>query len=710
MLKHGLSVRGPSLVLLLFWLTPALHAAGVTVRFDPAAPDTGPFPTDFLTVSDPSQLTGQRVSLPLPACSAPPATCPEYALLNTLDGFSLHPRLRVRFSGPINPDTLRAGIYLVWLDRLDASGFGLFPAGHRTRINQVVYDPATRTAYAEPDETLEQRRRYALLVTAAVRDTAGDPVEPDIAFLACLAASVDGSYCGRLGGALNNLHPSVPARARSAGAAPVVAASLFTTLSASAWLEQARAALAVTPLNVERAAPLAVFPVGLISSFTLRQQTGVNPSKFTDFTVPFPALLLAGVGRVAFGSFTSPSFLDTRRVVPPAPSGGPVVPPAVSERIQFHVFLPSSAPPQGGYPVVIFGHGLDDSSFGGPTLVASMLARNGFATVAINAVGHGTGPESRVLLTLAGGTTADLPAGGRGLDLNNDGAIESKEGCLVSGAVPVGLRDCIRQTVLDLAQLVRVLRAGVDLDGDGVVDLNPGRIYYGGQSFGAIVGTVFTALEPAVRTAVLNVGGGSVADIARWSQEFHSIARDLLAGRTPSLLNVPGDFNENYVLRDQPVRVNNVAGAIEIQSLFGLLEWLQMPGDPLAFAAHLRRSPLPGATPRPVLWQFARGDRSVPNPQTSALIRTAGMASSAWLYRHDLALALFPDLNANPHTYLIEIRSGPTAAVSNATQSQMAGFFALEGLAVQNPNTLARGTFGREVFEIPDTLPEDLGY
>ena len=525
MLKHGLSVLRPSLVLLFLSLAPVLHPAGVTVRFDPAAPETGPFPTDFLTASDSSQLTGLRVNLPLPACGAPPATCPEYALLNTLDGFSLHPRLRVRFSSPINPDTLRAGIYLVWLDRFDASGSGLFPAGHRTRINQVVYDPATQTAYAVPDETLEQHRRYTLIVTAAIRDTTGDPVEPEAAFLACRAASLDGSYCGRLASALNNLPPSVPARARArAEAAPVVAASLFSTLSASTWLEQARAALPATPLNVERAAPLAVFPVGLLSSFTLRQQTGVNPSKFTDFTVPFPGLLLAGVGRVAFGSFTSPSFLDSRRVVPPSPSGAPVVPAAASERIQFHVFLPSSAPPPGGYPVVIFGHGLDDSSFGGPTLVASTLARNGFAMVAINAVGHGTGPESRVLLTVSG-TTVDLPAGGRGLDLNNDGVIESKEGCLISGAVPVGLRDCIRQTVLDLVQLVRVLRAGVDLDGDGVVDLDPGHIYYGGQSFGALLGTVFTALEPAVRTAVLNVGGGSVVDVGRWSQEFHSIPR-----------------------------------------------------------------------------------------------------------------------------------------------------------------------------------------
>ena len=61
-------------------------------------------------------------------------------------------------------------------------------------------------------------------------------------------------------------------------------------------------------------------------------------------------------------------------------------------QVYFHVYLPSSPPPASGYPVVIFGHGFGDSQWGGATAVAPTLAAAGFATVAINAVGHGFGP------------------------------------------------------------------------------------------------------------------------------------------------------------------------------------------------------------------------------------------------------------------------------------------------------------------------------
>ena len=69
-----------------------------------------------------------------------------------------------------------------------------------------------------------------------------------------------------------------------------------------------------------------------------------------------------------------------------------------------------------------------------------------------------------------------FPAGGRGIDLNNNGTITSQEGL---NAVPpydiiVG-RDGLRQTVVDLMQLVRVIEASVDIHGDGVPDLDPLR-------------------------------------------------------------------------------------------------------------------------------------------------------------------------------------------------------------------------------------------
>jgi len=146
----------------------------VIVNFDPSIPSIGPFPTDFLTTPDRDQKTGLRVQLPMPDCTAQPSTCTETALLNELDGFHLQPRIRVNFSGPIDPTTLKPGVVFVWLDNLTSEEPGTGPSAQISAINQVIYDPATNTAYAKPNDVFDQHRRYALIVTDAVLDTAGD--------------------------------------------------------------------------------------------------------------------------------------------------------------------------------------------------------------------------------------------------------------------------------------------------------------------------------------------------------------------------------------------------------------------------------------------------------------------------------------------------------------------------------------------------------
>ena len=94
------------------------------------------------------------------------------------------------------------------------------------------------------------------------------------------------------------------------------------------------------------------------------------------------------------------------------------------------------------------------------------------------------------------------------MDLNGDGQIGPYEGCLAVNPPQVALRDCLRQTALDLTELVRTIQGGLDLKGDGQPDLDATKIYYVGESLGSMYGTIFSALEPAVRASVLNVGGG----------------------------------------------------------------------------------------------------------------------------------------------------------------------------------------------------------
>jgi Bacterial Ig-like domain len=694
---------------LLLMVAPVLAAAGTTVLFDPSAPETGPFPSDFLTLPDPLQKSGVRIDIPLPDCASQYTACQETGLAEQLDGFSIRARIRVRFSGDVNTATLRDGIFLVALDNVTQDEPGIHKFGDRVAINQLVYDPSTHTVYAKPDGVLDQHRRYGLIVTDAVKDTSGAGMIADAAYTACLNAATP--YCASLSRAVSGI---------AASPRSIVAASVFTTMSATAWLQHARAILDYVPPAPVLAQPQSVFRFEDLSALVLHDQVSTDGTKFADLALPIDSVLVTGLDRLVIGSFRSPVFLEDDQTIRPAPTLPQLEVPAKSGRVSFNVLIPAIPQPARGYPVVIMGHGFGDSRFGGPTAVAPTLARSGFATIAINAVGHGFGPSSTVTFTDKSGHSTTLDAGGRSVDLDGDGIIEPEEGCTVLAPVAVGTRDCFRQTVVDLMQLARVIRQGLDLDGDGRPDLDGSRIYYAGDSLGAIYGAMFMAVEPTVRAAALTVGGASILDIARWSPAYRGQTTETLRVRVPPLLNKGNTYDEDYVLPDQPVKITTVPGAIAIQNVFEMLEWLGIEGDPVAFAPHLKPSPLAGVPARPVLIQFARGDRTMPNPATSTLVRAAGLQASTWIYRHDLARAQAPSLPVDPHPFLvlfvslgaegIQLPDTAGLSISLDAQQQIAGFFGADGAAIPDPNGVSRLVLGIRVFEIPSVLPADLGF
>ena len=99
--------------------------------------------------------------------------------------------------------------------------------------------------------------------------------------------------------------------------------------------------------------------------------------------------------------------------------------------------------------------------------------------------------------------------------------------------------------------------------------------------------------------------------------------------------------------------INGVPGAIQIQNIYELWEWTELPGDPLAYAPHLRLSTLPGVPIKRVLFQIATADRTLQTPQNSALIRFAGMGEWASLYRHNLARNVANQLPDDAHRRII---------------------------------------------------------
>ncbi|MFN0169611.1 MAG: alpha/beta hydrolase family protein [Bryobacteraceae bacterium] len=690
---------------LLFLLAPAyLSGAGVKVLFDPTSAAVGPFPTDFLTVPDPLQKSGLRVNLPLPNCAARPTDCDEVRLINNLDGFSLQPRARVRFSAPVNPDTLRDGIYFVWLDALSRDEPGLGPVGKLTPINEVMYDPGTNTAYARPDDFFDQTRRYALVVTTGVRDTRGDPVEADEGFPLCLSGQVGGAYCQGVGRAMETIRRSVPPGQQMTGG------SLFTTMTATAVMEQARATLESTSAQSVRPGNRNVFDASSLATVTFRRHVG--PFGLVDEnSLPGPSLAQAGLGRMAFFVFRSPRFVSVAGSLIPIGSGSDIDLPRVFDELTAYVLLPARPMPPGGYPVVVAGHGINDSQFGMPTAMILGLVSRGFAVVAINAFGHGGGPNSSVRLRETNGTVTDVLAPGRAVDLDQNGRYEDFEGCIVlSAGAPLGMRDCLRQTALDLSQLVRVLRSGVDLDGDGQRDLSAERLSYVGQSLGSFYGTLFAAIEPNLTSAVLNAGGGSATETLRFSPGFRGLFRLYVFARNPLLFASPQDFDEVAVLRYQPVRLITSRRVVPLIEILDILDWLESPGAPYAFATHLRSSPLRGNPTKRVMFQFAIGDRTVPNPANTMLVRAANLREMTSAYRHDLARPLYRSLPENPHTYLAGVLGDPPfPAIALAAQAQAALFLSgVEDVVPDVTNLLPPSP--APLFEVPDFLTETLNF
>jgi len=403
--------------------------------------------------------------------------------------------------------------------------------------------------------------------------------------------------------------------------------------------------------------------------------------------------------------------------------------------VSFHVFLPpADKMPAGGFPVVIYGHGLGDTQFGAPTYMASTLAANGIATLALEIPGHGYGPGGAVSLGLAAGGTATVATPGRGVALSPGAPIGPTDGCILPG--PLAIRDCARQSAVDLLALVRTIR---ETGGLGM-GINGSRIYYVGQSFGSVYGSIFHAVEPFTKAAVMNVNGASSVMTSRLSPVARQLGSFYLQTYNPPLLNMPpappepytdwqgvtqtfpDNFNDNYVYRDSAPVVNNVEGAIPIQVAFDTAEWLEMFADPLAYAPHFKNAPLASVPAKSTLVQFAFGDLEMPNPTNSAFIRAGGLQSTSWYYRFDIAAIMHPELlfitqgplPIMPHRFLSNptiFKNAAENSVAMAAQQQVAAYFASDGNANPDPNALLQGVFaGVPLFEIPAALPERLNY
>jgi hypothetical protein len=160
---------------------------------------------------------------------------------------------------------------------------------------------------------------------------------------------------------------------------------------------------------------------------------------------------------------------------------------------------------------------------------------------------------------------------------------------------------------------------------------------------------------------------------------------------------------------------NTVPGTAAIQTVIDNSEWVTQAGNPVAYAPHLRKNPLPGVPAKFVIVQFAKGDQTVPNPTATAILRAGELQDRATYFRNDIAYAASGGtIPKNPHTFLTGIAGGPiAAAIALKAQNQIATFFATNGAMTIDPDGAPPAVPGfPPVFETPivPPLPEELNF
>ena len=498
----------------------------VVARFDPSNSDI-PYPNNLL-FKDSSDGT-----LNIPAEDPNDYADPVVAL-NTLDGFSTLAPMTAGFSAAVDPDTVVAGdtirIFEVTTDPATGAVTGYIRelAGDAEYMTSV--DTTGTVLTILPMRPLDAATSYQVVITTGVMDARGHSIRPDTTYaitkgtdplfdeegrtaagqLGAFADLSDEELAGLEGlRQLTNAAEGVIAANSSLDTSDIVLSWTFSTQSVGAVLATVEAsatagAIATTATGMTTRDVLGDASPGIANIHTgtlevpyyLQAPTGEDP------TAP-----LTGFWQGLGGSFL------TRYNAAPVKTTDVTIPLLMT--------VPQGETPTGGWPVVIFQHGItaDRTSLLG---IADTLAQAGFAAVAIDLPLHGVTDTDNPFY-------ADANERHFGLDFVNnatgaagpDGQTDSSGTHFINLKSLLTARDNLRQAVADLFVLRRSLNGLENIDGD--------RVFFLGHSLGAMVGTVFLALDDSVQDAVLAMPGGGIAKLLDGSASFGPVVAAGLA-------------------------------------------------------------------------------------------------------------------------------------------------------------------------------------
>jgi len=528
--------------------TPPTQKAASTALFQPAA-GLLPYPTDLYFAGS---LDG---ALNLPANPLQP----NQPWLNHLDGFSTTAVIRENFAGPLNPASFTAAsiiIVPVTTDNETKATTGVL--GQPLTLGTDF--SATTAPDAEVGPTILQitplhplmpstciasghflgadcktGTGYLVILTNGISDASGTPAVPDTDYALIKAALASGgAKCPSITNpTLNGICQLTGAHLQIAAAlginpADIVLTFSFTTESTADTLE-------------------------LLSATTKPTSIKVNPTPLTTHNVN-PAS--PGFANIYVGVLSIPYYLSKAAPLtgywhaPPFPLDpastsvtryNPLPVPTQVLQIPVLVTVPNAssghaAPPAGGWPLVIYQHGLGsyrEEMFG----VADAFAASGFVVAAIDAPLHGiTNTADPFYATAANPlyTGLGLPAQGSiertfDLALMHPPAIDPSGSYFINFQSPLTTRDNFREAPVDLITFERTLPS-LNLGAAGTI--NGAAIHYVGHSGGAFWGTLFLASVPSgeVLTGTLANGGGGISQlVGMYSAYFAPIVNASLA-------------------------------------------------------------------------------------------------------------------------------------------------------------------------------------
>ncbi|HEX5278293.1 MAG TPA: hypothetical protein VFW42_11585, partial [Fluviicoccus sp.] len=626
-------------------------AYDVMAGFDPVPLGTNPliipFPFDAL-------FAGSAT----PTLNIPGADSNELvAQANQLDGFSTTASGFIDVFGFLDMDTVAANLVIVNL----STGVILQPEVDFT-VQSATYIDKTGVALnrqrtrilIEPLKPLAASTTYLVGLKKGVKTVDGGNLYPSPMFriLASgtkiadqtdplLAKYTDPAKRAQLEALRSQIiNPSVNLLATfgHVAADDLVLAYRFTTQSTTKTLDKVAAAATAQPiavantgLNTRTINPAAGLPAiaDVYAGFTTVPSFQKTAGGDTHSTLPLtsfwaadatqPDLGAKHLGIIPCGAYAVGADVGGVTGAPSASTTACFPIPKVQsvEKIPLLVTVPNAASgqakPAGGWPVVIFQHGITRNR---TDLIAAApaLAQAGFVGVSIDLPLHGLEPSSPLHgnALFAGTLAAALMTGERTFDLdlinNTTGAPGKDDVTDGSGAhfinlvSPITSRDNLRQGASDLLYLSKSL-ANLDLDGDTVPDIDMSQVRFASISLGGVVGGVFLGADAGagkvVGAAAMSVTGGGIGKLLDASRYYGPIVAGGLEAATAAKA---AEFqvhegNENY------------------ETFLRMAQTLVDSGDPINYAVSAR-------TNHPTLLTELLNDGTVPNMAVAGPVST----------------------------------------------------------------------------------------